>query len=255
MLAILEDGPGCGTKAGFLPPQLVAEALNAAQGDDELFTRHPLLVVPQAALGSLRADVLVMTRSRLGRSHWHGRAAHAFLVECDSLEFHAGRVQEDLARERAIRRTTGLDFLRFSGAEINFRPHQVHQVLAARVEAMHALHEFGDAIQSYATRVIEHVGAVSCHPALRTEYQARNSPEEADLYDSFDPQGEHYNSPPDIDCDPFEAMRDAVARLRHRISYLRLAGPGWEPGDTFPERTPRSLGTVLAGIMARMTKT
>ena len=252
MMSLLDEGPGVGTAAGFLPPMGWRAAIDLARSERELFARRPILVVPQAQVGRRRADMLVLTRSRLARPGWHGDAASAFFIECDGKDHHgatAEQIRDDLQREREIHRATGLDMLRFSGAEINFRPHQVHQVLAARVEAMHALHEFGEDLRDEAERVFRHVGRVSCHPALRTEYQARNRPPAPDRDDEDDPTFEGDANEGDPDWDAFEAMRDAVARLRHAAGRCRLAGPAWEDEDAFPDRGFRPIGDIVAGLI------
>jgi hypothetical protein len=254
MMSLLDEGPGVGTVAGFLPPMSWHAAIEIARTERELLARRPILVVPQAQVGRRRADMLVLTRSRLARPGWHGDPASAFFIECDGKDHHgatADQIRDDLQREREIHRATGLAMLRFSGAEINFRPHQVHQVLAARVEAMHALHEFGEEVRDEAERVFRHVGRVSCHPALRTEYQARNRPPPPDRYDESDPTGERYASEGDLEWDAFEAMRDAVARLRHAAARCRLGGPQWEDEEAFPDRRFRPIGDVLAGLIRR----
>lgn len=254
MMMLLDEGPGVGTAAGFLAPMSWQAAIEIARTERELLARRPILVVPQAQVGRRRADMLVLTRSRLARPGWHGDRASAFFIECDGKDHHgatAEQIRDDLLREREIHRATGLDMLRFSGAEINFRPHQVHQVLAARVEAMHALHEFGEDLRAEAERVFRYVGHVSCHPALRTEYQARNRPSAPDRYDESDPTGESFMSEGDLDCDAFEAMRDAVARLRHAAARCRLDGPAWEDEDAFPDRGFRPIGEIIAGLIRR----
>lgn len=254
MMSLLDEGPGVGTAAGFLPPMGWRDAIDLARSERELFARRPILVVPQAQVGRRRADMLVLTRSRLARPGWHGNSASAFFVECDGKEHHsatAEQIRDDREREREIHSATGLDMLRFSGAEINFRAHQVHQVLAARVEAMHALHEVGEEVRDEAERVFRCVGRVSCHPALRTEYQARNRPPAPDRYDEGDPTGESYASEGDLEWDPFEALRDALARLRHAAARCRLNGAEWQDEDAFPDRGFRPIGEILAGIMRR----
>jgi hypothetical protein len=129
MMSLLDEGPGVGTAAGFLPPMSWQDAIEIARTERELLARRPILVVPQAQVGHRRADMLVLTRSRLARPGWHGDPAPAFFIECDGKDHHgatAEQIRDDLLREREIHRATGLDMLRFSGAEINFRPHQVH---------------------------------------------------------------------------------------------------------------------------------
>jgi hypothetical protein len=200
--------------------------------------------------------MLVLARGRQALPGWHGSAAHAFFVECDGDEHHglaSGNLREDLRREVEIRRETNLDLLRFSGAEIDLRPHQVHQVLAARVEAMAALHEFGEDLRHGIGRVLRLVGTVSCHPALRVEDTVRNRPAAADPYDPFDSAGEQYDCEAGFDpaLEPFEGLRDALARLRHAVALLRRGGGAWEDEDDLPAGRFQPLGHVIDSILAR----
>lgn len=252
MMLLLDEGPGVGTAAGFLPPMSWQDAMEIARTERKLLARRPILVVPQAQVGRRRADMLVLTRSRLARHGWYGDPASAFFIECDGKDHHsatAEQIRDDLQREREIHRATRLDMLRFSGAEINFRSHQVHQVLVARIEAMHAVHEFGEDVRDEAERVLRYVRRVSCHPALRTEYQARNRPPAPNRYDEGDSTGESYTSEDDFESDAFEAMRDAVARLRHAAARCRLAGPAWEDEDVLPDRRCHPIGEIVVSLL------
>ncbi len=129
------------------------------------------------------------------------------------------QVADDIERERAIRRMTGMAVLRFSGAEVMYQLREVQAVLAAQVEAMAALREHGEAVQAEAGAVLDAVAALSAHRALRTDYTVRNSARsQTEAYDPADPFGD-------------EKISDDV---------LREAG--WLPGFARPGGAPPPYG-------------
>jgi hypothetical protein len=169
----------------------------------------------------------------------------AFFVECDGRIGHAEtteQVVDDANREQVIRRQTGMDVLRFSGAEVMFQRREVQAVLGAQVEAMAALREQGEGVQPEAQAVLDAVARLAAHRALRTDYTVRNAARsKLEPYDASDPFGELGFADEllrEAGWDEFLSLRVDVARLNHAIARDRQAAPEveeYEPdGDLVP---------------------
>lgn len=232
MSRILESGPGTHAKAGFARSDGWREALKAVASDANAIARSKLVVFPQTPVCQYRADFLVvcanvtpvMKRSALSR--------FGFFVECDGRVGHAEtteQVLDDHEREKAIRRQTGMDVLRFSGAEVVYQRREVQSVIAAQVEAMAALREHGEAVRPEVKTVLNTVARLAAHRALRTDYTVRNSVRsQLEPYDPSDPFGEwDINSEVlrEAEWDAFLSLRLDVARLNHAIARARQVAP------------------------------
>jgi hypothetical protein len=260
MTHILEEGPGLATRAGFYRADGWRAALHELEADPEPLLRHRMVVFPQAGIRSFRADFMVVVGGRGDPFRVANAARHAFIVECDGREYHASSAEaaEDLKRESLIRRTTGLDVLRFSGPEILYRSGFVSLVLGARAEALAAVHELGwDVVGRDAARILRCVSGLSSHFLLRREYVARNTAFPPDPWRVEDPAGEQFSSASltrDAELDPFVDLRVAVARLRHTVAQARqislpIAASSW---DEDLEGRPRHIGHAVAAITARI---
>ena len=270
MLSILEDGPGFGTRAGYVECRDWQTGLHALREEPELLKRHPLLALPQIGVLRYRADVLVVARTPYAKPGWHGDQEHAFFIECDGEEFHgADALPNDLRREREVARETGLPVLRFSGSEINFRPSEVYTVLEAKIEAMTAMQEFGPGVlpEPLLAGLRREVAALSGHPALRRQYHGRNAPPVPDSFHPSDPFGAAFRAEADTELDPFHALRSFQAALRHEVAHQRLAelqrnfarqrtdGPflteGLRGND---ECSMRPLGDIMADVVSGLAR-
>ncbi len=241
MARILEMGPGTHARAAFARSGGWHQALKAVADDPSAIARSKLIVFPQAPVSQYRADFLVvcanvapvMKRSALSR--------FGFFVECDGRIGHAEtpeQVLADVEREQAIRRQTGMDVLRFSGAEAMYQRREVQAVLGGQVEAMAAVREHGEAVQPQAQAVLDAVAALAAHRALRTDYTVRNSARsQLEPYDPADPFGEWGFTAQVLQeaaWDPFLSLRLDIACLQHGIARARQAAPDideCEPGS------------------------
>lgn len=245
MSRILESGPGTHAKAVFAQSHGWREALKAVASDANALARSKLIVFPQTSVSQYRADFLVvcanvapvMKRSALSR--------FGFFVECDGRIGHAEtaeQVRDDYEREQAIRRQTGMDVLRFSGAEVMYQRREVQSVIAAQVEAMAALREHGDAVRREAQTALDAVARLAAHRALRTDYTVRNSARsQLEPYDPSDPFGEWGFNPEvlrEAGWDSFLSLRLNVARLNHAIARARQAAPEVEEHEPQGELRP-----------------
>ncbi|MBF5096586.1 hypothetical protein F1643_21595 [Azospirillum sp. INR13] len=200
MLDLLEGGLDLGVRAQFCAVNTWSEAKATLRDHPEAFSRARLVVFPQVAVGGYRMDFLVAATDRVMTTLDAFNDFDLLAVECDGSEFHgpqAGGLRDDRTREAAIRKQTGLDFLRFSGAELNFRSEQVVEVLSAYIEARFAHRKIARArldhlervhgyarseVQDMAPEMPEPIGRViatardlSGMPALRYEYQSAAS--------------------------------------------------------------------------------
>lgn len=261
LAALLEAGPGTDTRAVFATAPTWRQALLAVSKDATAFVRCKLMIFPQVHVGRYRVDFLVVAaRPRRSRV---ARAPDAFIIECDGRVGHAesaDQVIADRRREIEIRSETGMDVLRFSGAEALYQSREVFAVIGAQVEAMCALRDFGnDAVGAEALAVFKAVSYLSAHRALRTDYTLRNSERRwIEPYDPADPFGEDGISAQverEAEWDGFLAMRTALARLRHVCAYARRTAPDCEADEADGELTPISevlrrhaIGEVLANV-------
>jgi hypothetical protein len=260
MTHILEEGPGFETRAGFYRADGWRAALHELEADPEPLLRHRMVVFPQTGIRSFRADFMVVIGGRGEPFRAANAAQHAFIVECDGREYHASSAEaaEDLKRESLIRRTTGLDVLRFSGPEILYRSGLVSLVLGARSEALAAVHELGwDVVGRHAARILRCVSGLSSHFLLRREYIARNAAFPPDPWRVEDPAGEQFDSASlarDAELDLFVELRVAVARLRHAVAQARrisLPIAANSSGEDLEGR-PQHIGRAIAAIAARL---
>lgn len=253
MARILELGPGTYARAVFARSEGWHQALKAVADDPSAIARSKLIVFPQAPVSQYRADFLivcanvapVMKRSALSR--------FGFFVECDGLIGHAEtteQVLDDVEREQSIRRQTGMNVLRFSGAEVMYQRREVQTVLGAQVEAMAALREHGEAVQQEAQVVLDAVAALTAHRALRTDYTARNSARsQLEPYDPADPSGEWGIASEmvrEAGWDPFLSLRVDVARLNHAIARARRAAPETDEFEPDGDLVPFQLALIAA---------
>jgi hypothetical protein len=260
MTHILEEGPGLGTRTGFYRADGWHAALHGLEADPEPLLRHRMVAFPQIGIRSFRADFMVVVGGRGEPFRAANSARHAFIVECDGREYHssAAEVAEDLKRESLIRRTTGLDVLRFSGPEILHRSGLVSLVLGARAEALAAVHELGwDTVAHEAGHILRYVSWLSSHFLLRREYVTRNSAFPSDPWRVEDPAGEQFDSASlsrDAEIDPFMELRVAVAHLRHTVAKARQNPPSLveQSWDEDLEAQPRHIGDVLMSVIANM---
>lgn len=233
LAAILEAGPGTGARAAFATASDWKDALRAVSADATALARKKLVIFPQASVDRYRVDFLVVVAPACDRGM--GQTLSAFIVECDGRKGHAesyDQVLADRERETRIRRETGMDVLRFSGAEVLYRSGDVAAVIGAQVEAMAALRDHGDAVAREAFAVLHAVSSLSTHRALRADYTARNSERSRiEPYDPEDPFGEESiprHVEREAEWDGFLALRMALARLWHAIAHARKAAPDRE---------------------------
>ena len=229
---ILESGPGTGARSGFARAGNWREAFKAVAADTTALARNRLIIFPQTPVLAYRTDFLVVCANVARVMKRSALSLFGFFVECDGVIGHAEnaeQVRADLNRERSIRRETGLDMLRFSGAEVMYQPEEVRSVIAAQVEAMAAEREFGDQVRAEATEVRRLVGYLSMHRMLRTDYtrsNARRSQQE--VYDETDPLGEFGIDEKILDgasMDEFLRLRVALARLSYAVGRARQDDP------------------------------
>jgi len=193
MARILESGPGTHARAVFARSDGWREALQAVASNPNAIARSKLIVFPQTPVSQYRADFLVVCANVDPVLKRCALSRFGFFVECDGRIGHAEnteQVRDDYEREQAIRRQTGMDVLRFSGAEVMYQRREVQSVVAAQVEAMAALREHGDAVRPEAQAALDAVARLAAHRALRTDYTARNSVRsQLEPYEPSDPFG------------------------------------------------------------------
>ncbi|GEO41983.1 hypothetical protein SAE02_61310 [Skermanella aerolata] len=128
------------------------DAARMIEDDAALLSRRRVVIFPQTKVGDYRADFLVAVTDR----HFDRSDAFddfdLFFIECDGAEHHGGTnmrgvsgdtdieayvemIRKDRKRDKHIKSLTGLDILRFGGAEINFSSRHVRAVLEAYIEA------------------------------------------------------------------------------------------------------------------------
>lgn len=252
---MLDGGASLGTRTGYLEARTWEEGLRLVEASPELSLRHELFVFPQVRVRHFRPDFMVAVRPRRRRPEvpWD-----AFFVECDGARHHSAlaHAMADLGRETSIKGVTGMDTLRFSGAEIVYRADQVAQVLGARIETSAAVQECGG--EAFPAGLLDEVwravATLARHPALRRPYWAGNRPASTeDPYDPDDPLGENPRSTADADAaewDSFHRLRALVARVRHAVAAHRLEGPIQRGVEGTGQL--RSLGDVLTSLLARV---
>ncbi|PGH59253.1 hypothetical protein CRT60_01070 [Azospirillum palustre] len=168
MLDLLMGGLNLGFKATFAAADTWQDAVAMLRAEPETFSRNRMCVFPQVTVDRYRADMLVAFADRLidrgdAWDAWNG--FDLVFIECDGEEFHgedSGRLRADRDRERAIKAATGLDLLRFSGAEISFFPDQVGEVISIYLESFAVARRF-------ARLRLEH--AMEVHDYARSETQ------------------------------------------------------------------------------------
>ena len=128
------------------------DAVRMIEDDADTLSRRRVVIFPQTKVGNYRADFMVAVTDR----HFDRSTAFdgfdLFFIECDGAEHHGGTnmrgvsgntdieayvemIKKDRKRDKHIKSVTGLDILRFAGAEINFSCRYVRAVLDAYVEA------------------------------------------------------------------------------------------------------------------------
>lgn len=253
---ILEDGPGSGTRASFATARDWLTALESVANDSSALARCNMIIFPQAGVGRYRVDFLVVTAPL--RTHRMGFACDAFFVECDGLIGHAenaDQAQSDHDRELEIRCATGLDVLRFSGAEVLYRSSDVAAVIGAQVEAMAALRTHRSSTVEYAaTKVLFTVASLSAHRARRIDYTARNSfRSKFEPYNPSDPfglDGVSVGIKREAEWDPFLALRLEITKLRHADAHARQVAPAQDDEAVGGGLEP--LGSVLLAVLKGM---
>jgi very-short-patch-repair endonuclease len=256
MSRILETGPGTQAQAVFARSDGWRHALKSVASDPNAIARGKLIVFPQAVVMHYRADFLVVCASVAPVMKRSTLSRFGFFVECDGLVGHAETAQQvwdDRQREQAIRRETGMDVLRFSGAEVMYQRREVQAVLGAQIEAMAALRDYGDAVRSEAQAVLEAVAGLASHRALRNDYTVRNSARsQAEPYDASDPFGNLEFGPEmlrEATWDPFLSLRVDMARLAHSVARARQAAP--EVQEHEPEGELQPFGEALAAAIEK----
>ncbi len=260
MARILETGPGTQARAVFARADGWHGALKAVADDPSVVARARVVVFPQVPVSRFRADFLVVCATVAPVTKRSSLSRFGFFVECDGRIGHAetpGQVADDIEREALIRQQTGMTVLRFSGAEVMYQRREVQAVLAAQVEAMAALREHGEAVQTEAVAVLEAVASLSAHRSLRTDYTVRNSARsQTEAYDASDPFGE-WDVPDEVireaGLDAFLDLRVRVARLHHAVARTRQSAPDidvLEPGgDLVPFR--QAFDLAVEGVVRR----
>jgi very-short-patch-repair endonuclease len=115
MLRILETSPGVDI-TGWYALEATYEEAKALLETVSAYPAWPdFIVFPQLVCGPYRVDFMIAVRRP---NQPMPTPYHSFVIEADGAEFHAGQVREDLDRQGWVRSRTGMDFLRFSGAEI-----------------------------------------------------------------------------------------------------------------------------------------
>ncbi|ALG75749.1 hypothetical protein VY88_33235 [Azospirillum thiophilum] len=165
MLDLLMGGLNLGYKATFAAADTWQDAVAMLRAEPETFSRNRICVFPQVGVDRYRADMLVAFANQLidRIDAWDG--FDLMFIECDGEEFHgedSGRLRADRDRERAIKAATGLDVLRFSGAEISFYADQVGEVISTYLESYAVARRF-------ARLRLEH--AMKVHDYARSETQ------------------------------------------------------------------------------------
>ncbi len=244
---ILEDGPGTNTRALFARAHGWREALTCVASEPTAIIRSRLIVFPQIWVGHHRSDFMVVCANpdNIRRSPLSN---YAFFVECDGRVGHtenAEQIRADHAREREIRRQTGLPILRFSGAEVMYRKNEVATVIGAHVTGLAAKREHGAALESSADAILEAVAALSSHRALRTEYTARNSR----LVEEY---AYGHSTVWGAECNPFLNLQVQTTQLQDSILRLRnLTAANWE--DEEFAGAPQPLAKVMARMLAAIS--
>lgn len=145
MMDLLTGGLNLGYKAAFAAADTWQAAVTMLRSDPETFSRNRICVFPQVGVDRYRVDMLVAFADRLIDRVDAYDGFDLVIIECDGEEFHgedSGRLRADRDRERMIKAATGLDVLRFSGAEISFYPGQVSEVVSVYLEAFAAARRF-----------------------------------------------------------------------------------------------------------------
>ncbi len=245
LAAILESGPGTEARAVFAQASGWLDALRAVAEEPNVIARRRLIIFPQVGVARFRADFMVVCADvrDIGRSTLLSR--FAFFVECDGKIGHAETIEQIVAdhdREQLIRTETGMQVLRFSGAEVMYQRQEVQDVIAAHVEALAAMREHGDTVGPAADRVLEAVARLSCHRALRSDYTAKNAHRSGtEPFDPYDPYGEEEPNPAlkrEAEWDAFLDLRLKVAQLRYAVARARRAAPDRDEDEIGGELKP-----------------
>lgn len=230
LAAILESGPGTEVRAVFARASGWLDAMRAVGEEPDAIARRHLIIFPQVGVARFRTDFMVVCAHVRDVGQSNSLSWFAFFVECDGVIGHtetAEQISADLEREQVIRAETGMQVLRFSGAEVMYQRHEVHTVIAAYVETLAALREHRNAVGPAADSVLEAVARLSCHRALRSDYTIRNAQRSrTEPYDAEDPYGEEELDPAlihEAEWDIFLDLRVKVSCLRHALALARRA--------------------------------